>query len=175
MEGDINMQMHKVYNISEPENPNDAVTLGYLNDLFDPVEKVFTGKPYNILWYGADPTGTTDCSTIINNLLLQGDIYIPSGTYKISNTIVTNSHSIHGDGNSSILVFDNMDVGISCSNGTSWSRAKIEGIYLNAANVSESVIDITNIMYYWIHEIYIVNFPGIGININPSQYVYHVW
>lgn len=171
MEGDINMQMHKVYNISEPENPNDAVTLGYLNDVFDPVEKVFTGKPYNILWYGADPTGTTDCSTIINNLLMQGDIYIPSGTYKISNTIVTNSHSIHGDGNSSILVFDNMDIGISCSNGTSWSRAKIESIYLNAANVSESVIDITNIMYYWIHEIYIVNFPGIGININPSQYV----
>jgi Pectate lyase superfamily protein len=49
--------------------------------------------PLNVLRYGADPTGNVDATAIINNAISVafrqngGSVFMPAGTYKISNTI----------------------------------------------------------------------------------------
>ena len=64
----------------------------------------------NVLRYGADPTGTADSTTAINNALLSNaSVYIPSGTYLTSASLnVQSNQTVHGDGSQSI---------ITCANG----------------------------------------------------------
>jgi len=59
----------------------------------------------NVLDYGADPTGTNDSTTAIQAAVNAGGaIYIPSGTYLVSDNIYTPSDKIiYGDGATSIL------------------------------------------------------------------------
>lgn len=62
---------------------------------------MITGAPINVLDYGADPTGTNDSTTQIQNAINAGtSIYIPAGTYKISSTLVDNGVTkiFYGDG-----------------------------------------------------------------------------
>jgi hypothetical protein len=53
------------------------------------------GAPINVLDFGADPTGVADSTTALNNALAAGNnIYIPSGTYKITSISMPNKQVI---------------------------------------------------------------------------------
>ena len=53
----------------------------------------------SVLDFGADPTGSSDSTTAINNAIAaSAAIYLPTGTYKISSTINLNGVSVRGDG-----------------------------------------------------------------------------
>jgi polygalacturonase len=57
---------------------------------------MITGSPLNILDFGADSTGATDCSAVIATALAQAVsnvLYFPPGTYLINSpiNITTNS------------------------------------------------------------------------------------
>lgn len=62
------------------------------------------GAPYNVLDYGADPTGSTDSTAAIIAALAAGGsncaIYLPTGTYKVTSQILINQNRVHiyGDG-----------------------------------------------------------------------------
>ena len=67
---------------------------------------MITGSPVNVLDYGADPTGITNSSVVINEALSTGrSIYIPAGTYRIDSALLPKtSQMIYGDGvNVSVL------------------------------------------------------------------------
>lgn len=55
-----------------------------------------TSSPFNVLTFGADPTGTNSSATAIQNAVNAavtaggGVVYIPAGTYKVSTTITKN-------------------------------------------------------------------------------------
>lgn len=60
-------------------------------------EMLSNRKTLNVLDIGADPTGKTDCSTLINNELKKNNnllLYFPAGTYKINSTLNINSDVI---------------------------------------------------------------------------------
>jgi Pectate lyase superfamily protein len=61
----------------------------------------FSYPPGNVLRYGADPTGTTDSTTAIQNALnVAQPVYLPSGNY-VTSAALTNGiagRRIHGDG-----------------------------------------------------------------------------
>ena len=62
------------------------------------------GAPFNILHYGADPTGSADSTTAILDAVAAGgsncSIYFPTGTYKVTSQILISSDRVHiyGDG-----------------------------------------------------------------------------
>lgn len=46
------------------------------------------GSPVNLLDFGADPTGTNDCSAALTAAIAaSNNIYVPEGTYKFTNTV----------------------------------------------------------------------------------------
>lgn len=69
---------------------------------------------YNVVSYGADPTGSTACDTIVNAIISAlptqgGVIYFPTGTYKVSTVLTallagTQTVTIKGDGASSTVL-----------------------------------------------------------------------
>ena len=85
----------------------------------------------NVLRYGADPTGTADSTTAINNALLSNaSVYIPSGTYLISASLnVQSNQTVHGDGSQSI---------ITCANGaiTNFSLSSITRAFIRDLKIS---------------------------------------
>lgn len=62
------------------------------------------GEPFNVLDYGADPTGNDDSTQAIKNALTAGGancaIYLPRGTYKVTSEILVSQDRVHiyGDG-----------------------------------------------------------------------------
>lgn len=62
------------------------------------------GTPFNVLDYGADPTGSTDSTAAIIAALAAGGsncaIYLPTGTYKVTSQILVSHDRVHiyGDG-----------------------------------------------------------------------------
>lgn len=62
------------------------------------------GAPFNILDYGADPTGSADSTQAIKDALTAGGsncaIYLPTGTYKVTSQILVSHDRVHiyGDG-----------------------------------------------------------------------------
>lgn len=70
-----------------------------------------SGAPYNVLDYGADPSGVADSTAAINAALTAavaaggGEVYIPAGTYLVNGRVDINGSNlrIYGDGTSSVL------------------------------------------------------------------------
>jgi hypothetical protein len=63
------------------------------------------GNPINVLDYGADPSGSADSTTAIQNAINSGasDIYVPEGTYLVSNIQIKNTvQKFTGAGASSV-------------------------------------------------------------------------
>lgn len=65
---------------------------------------------FNVVDYGADPTGTNDSTTVIQSAINAvpsggGVVYFPAGTYKLSSALTVNSNTtLRGDGaNTSVL------------------------------------------------------------------------
>lgn len=62
------------------------------------------GAPFNVLDYGADPTGVADSTQAIIDALTAGGsncaIYLPTGTYKVTSQILVSHDRVHiyGDG-----------------------------------------------------------------------------
>jgi hypothetical protein len=62
------------------------------------------GIPFNVLDYGADPTGVADSTQAIKDALTAGGsncaIYLPTGTYKVTSEILVSQDRVHiyGDG-----------------------------------------------------------------------------
>jgi hypothetical protein len=62
---------------------------------------ITNGAPANVLDYGADPTGTTECAAAIQAAIDVGRrVYIPKGVYKIATTLrfQQSGQIIYGDG-----------------------------------------------------------------------------
>ncbi len=58
----------------------------------------------NILDYGADPTGTNDSTTAINNALAVGSVYAPTGTYLVNGALlIPSGRTVCGDGASTVF------------------------------------------------------------------------
>lgn len=69
------------------------------------------GAPVNVLDYGADPTGTTDSTSAINNAIAAGNnIYIPQGTYNINGqlTIGVNKRIVGAGVNTTLYMQSNV-------------------------------------------------------------------
>jgi hypothetical protein len=69
------------------------------------------GSPVNLLDYGADPTGTNDCSAALTAAIAaSNNIYIPAGTYKFTSTFtVTGSRGLIIQGESTALTATDTD------------------------------------------------------------------
>lgn len=80
--------------------PGQSVSLTYSSDfgasllVWNVVAGATTNEPiFNVLLFGADPTGTNDSATAINNAITAagsaggGIVFFPPGTYKINSTI----------------------------------------------------------------------------------------
>jgi len=70
---------------------------------------MITGAPVNILDFGADPTGVTECSTAINAAMTYANTigtsaFIPAGTYKISTAITPAKAGVTGAGISAVII-----------------------------------------------------------------------
>lgn len=61
----------------------------------------------NVVRYGADPTGVSDSTAVINKaLLVGGPVYFPTGTYKVTDklTCSINGQLIYGDGRTKSII-----------------------------------------------------------------------
>lgn len=69
------------------------------------------GAPVNLLDFGADPTGTNDCSAALTAAItVSNNIYIPAGTYKFTSTFtVTGSRGLTISGESTALTATDTD------------------------------------------------------------------
>lgn len=65
------------------------------------------GAVYNVLDYGADPTGTNPSTTAIQNAIAAagdgGSVFFPAGTYKTTDTINGSNRTLFGVGDASII------------------------------------------------------------------------
>ena len=70
---------------------------------------------YNVIWYGADPTGTTTCEDEIMDAIAGAPtnttIYFPTGVYKIDATITVSAKALHfmGEGRISSRIWTATD------------------------------------------------------------------
>lgn len=91
---------------------------------------MITGAPYNVLDYGADPTGVANSTAAfiaaIGGYSEQREIYVPTGTYKIANTLAFGINKrIFGEGSAlTKLTFDSSD--LYCITGDAFTQ--IEGL-----------------------------------------------
>jgi len=73
------------------------------------------GAPANVLDFGADPTGVTECSAAFQAAIAAAvHVYVPKGTYLVNPINLKDNLIIYGDGESSKLVA-NTTTGILCS------------------------------------------------------------
>lgn len=86
---------------------------------------MITGSPLNILDFGADSTGATDCSAVIATALTQAVsnvLYFPPGTYLISSPIDITTNSTRIDfASGALLQYTGTDAAIKF-NGASYCR-----------------------------------------------------
>lgn len=84
---------------------------------------MINGSPLNVLDYGADSTGSTDCAAAFNAAIAAlpsgGAIYVPTGTYKIATTVTLDDDiTIFGDGETSVISSFTSGALDNLSNGT---------------------------------------------------------
>jgi len=91
---------------------------------------MITGAPYNVLDYGADPTGAADSTAAfiaaIGGYSEQREIYVPTGVYKIANTLGLGINKrMFGEGSAlTKLTFNSSD--LFCITGDAFTQ--IEGL-----------------------------------------------
>lgn len=108
---------------------------------------MINGAPINVLDFGADPTGINDSASAIqaaiDSVSVSGAIYIPTGVYKLTSTILINKRiKLFGDGAieqtgsgyiaATQLVKESNDVGIKVTQGF----VTIEDIYLKGGTAN---------------------------------------
>lgn len=80
------------------KNNGDSIVASHVNDIQDEVMAIETGviralkKIYNVLDYGADPTGVADSTSAFQSAIAAaksaaGTVYVPMGTYIITDTL----------------------------------------------------------------------------------------
>lgn len=96
------------------------------------------GAETNVLDFGADPTGVADSTTAIINALAAADVvYLPAGTYKVSQIVLT------GSGNTALFGKTLRGAGIGVTNiigyvaGTSIIRFGTSGGWVDEPNLQE--------------------------------------
>lgn len=96
------------------------------------------GAVANVLDYGADPTGVADSTTAITNALAAADVaYLPAGSYKVSQIVIT------GSGNSAVFGKTLRGAGIGVTTlvgavaGTSIIRFGTSGGWVDEPNLQE--------------------------------------
>tara|TARA_R110000803_G_scaffold61535_1_gene121388 strand:- start:355 stop:1677 length:1323 start_codon:yes stop_codon:yes gene_type:complete len=97
------------------------------------------GAGFNVLDYGADPTGATDCSAQINATLAAADaagggiVYIPAGTYKANIVHTYDYVSLLGAGQATVIA-PTSGVCLEVSGITSGAGSIIGDMYLSGVN-----------------------------------------
>ena len=117
-----------------------------------------TGAPYNVLDYGADPTGNTDSTSAIQTAInaagvTRGMVYFPTGTYQCSSTITMSPYVTLKGSNSAASVVKWSSTGdgmrmTSTLNSPTQVYNVIEDLLFwctNAANTGGGYVDIAGV------------------------------
>ena len=96
------------------------------------------GAPINVLDFGADPTGVADSTSAFNDALAAGtNIYVPSGTYKITSISMPNKQVIvSGDGFDHTILNTSGAVGVDfqhVANDNSSRASQLNNLQIRAA------------------------------------------
>lgn len=93
------------------------------------------GAVVNVLDYGADPTGSADSITAINNAITAAAtgkiVFFPAGTYKISSSILLKQCSLLGEGLGTIIQPTADSFPAIANNNVSVAKFFIQGFYIN--------------------------------------------
>jgi len=140
----------------------------------------------SVLDFGADPTGTSDSTTAINNALVSGalNVFVPQGTYKVSNSLLVKSNThFYGSGASSVLNwtgsnvvnviqnynFNNSYIGVNPS--TADTNIEIDHLTINCLattiGAGNGGIYFANVIKGFIHNCFITNPGHAGITVAP--------
>lgn len=111
------------YTVSTSGTANGMDVLALQGGLFAMLQ-ADTNMGYNIIQYGADANGQTDCSAIINYVTAIGDVFLPDGSYLVSSSIVL-SNDIRGNSNTRAAVGGGAIIMSGLSSGTLISFADI--------------------------------------------------
>lgn len=141
---------------------------------------------FNVINYGADPTGSADSTTAVSNAIAAatngGVIYFPAGTYKVSAiNINTSGITLLGAGQSATVLAPSTTTGdfILVGNGTNnphavtianlWiqpSAARTGGSTVRIRNGHNIVVE--NVSFWGTH------YVGISLEGGSGQYIYYV-
>ena len=136
----------------------------------------------NICAYGADPTGTNDCTTAINNAIAAipsggGSIYAPPGSYKHSGTLLFAQNQGMTGAGSTATTFNYtgnsaaVEAALSGSFTGSAYGGRFDGFYLNGYSAGGSAIglQVSNLQGTSGNDIAIYGFSSIGLyHLNSS-------
>ena len=130
----------------------------------------------NVCAYGADPTGTADSTTAINNAIAAipaggGSVYLPAGSYKISGTLLfAQNQGMTGAGSTcTYLNYTANSVCVQANVSGTFTGAqfggKFEGFYLNGYSGGSSAIgmQVGNLQGTIGRDIQIYGFTSIGL------------
>jgi hypothetical protein len=96
---------------------------------------MITGAVINILDYGADKTGVADSTVAINAAITAAGygatVYLPTGTYKITSSILLNGCNILGDGRKTIIQPSTDNFAAISSNSVAMQKFFIRGLYID--------------------------------------------
>jgi hypothetical protein len=129
---------------------------------------------FNVLWWGADPTGVSDSTAAIQNAIdwaANGAVYIPRGSYLISELRITNQFTtIYGDGPGISALISVSTVPMITLSG-SGADTVIKDINLQGNNKATYGIFITNNCEQSIFEnIVIDQINGVGIYARTNSF-----
>jgi hypothetical protein len=91
---------------------------------------MISGALFNVLDYGADPTGVADSTTALQNAITAGATFIPAGTYRVTSPIILPSNAkVCGAGVNKTIVKSEVV-------GDSLFKCTVEAIFINIFDMS---------------------------------------
>ncbi len=91
---------------------------------------MISGALFNVLDYGADPTGVADSTTALQNAITAGATFIPAGTYRVTSPIILPSNAkVCGAGVDKTIVKSEVV-------GDSLFKCTVEAIFINIFDMS---------------------------------------
>ena len=141
---------------------------------------MINGAPVNVLDLGADPTGVADSSAALQAAAnIGGQIYLPSGTYRISTQVtLTSGCFLIGEGATETIIQADTDVSpllfqdasVADYTGAGISNLKIVG---NGANVR--LVTVNNVWGFYAEHCWIRGVPTVFRAIEVQRYSFECW
>jgi hypothetical protein len=109
--------------------------------------RMISGAPNNVLDFGADSTGAVDASPAIQAALdLQGQVYIPAGTYLINTTLRIQSNTkLYGDGVEATILIEG---GEGTTLGTMFTSMLVNQAHFDSDAAGNDSMHVENIAFH---------------------------